>query len=326
MNSASKPVTYSSETISIKNGIGNKFVGDFDKRFNAIPELKAKIKRAVELSKEKNKKPLIISFASEKGGCGKSTMAVTTSQLLANMGFKVQLIDVDNNESAYRMLISRKKNIQEVINNAVKDGIEESVIIDFKDKIDPLVDTALVDKESFTVALVNEIAFESAYDIIVFDTPGIKDKREENFNLAKLNHAGEVHMILAYLSNSIVIPMRVTPLDITIATRLIYPLNQFVDHLEKMKLSILKTQARILVNSIEQRSGTGLNALEEFQNSSYKQFKPIIRRSDKIAFAPYFEGVQTAFTTKVASQMQENFLEVIDQITDDVLVSLGSKV
>lgn len=323
MNSASKPVTYNSETISMKKGIGNKFIDDFDKRFKAIPELKLKIKRGVELSKEKNKKPLIISFASEKGGCGKSTMAVTTSQLLANMGFKVQLIDVDNNESAYRMLISRKKNIQEVINNAVKEGVDESLIIDFKTKLDPLVDTALVDKESLTVDLVNEIATDSAYDIIVFDTPGVKEKREENFDLAKLNHAGEVHMILAYLSNSIVIPMRVTPLDITIATRLIYPLSQFVDHLEKMKLAVLKTQARILVNSIDQRTGTALNALEEFQNSSYKQFKTIIRRSDKIAFAPYFEGVQTAFTTKVASQMQESFLEVIDQISDDAMVSLG---
>ena len=323
MNSASKPVTYNSETISMKKGIGNKFIDDFDKRYKAIPDLKLKIKRVVELSKEKNKKPLIISFASEKGGCGKSTMAVTTSQLLANMGFKVQLIDVDNNESAYRMLISRKKNIQEVINNAVKEGVDESLIIDFKTKLDPLVDTALVDKESLTVDLVNEIATDSAYDIIVFDTPGVKEKREENFDLAKLNHAGEVHMSLAYLSNSIVIPMRVTPLDITIATRLIYPLSQFVDHLEKMKLAVLKTQARILVNSIDQRTGTALNALEEFQNSSYKQFKPIIRRSDKIAFAPYFEGVQTAFTTKVASQMQESFLEVIDQISDDAMVSLG---
>lgn len=321
MNSTNKAIAYSAQTLNIKNGVGSKFINNFEGRFKAIPAIKEKLQKAIALSKEKNNKPLIISFASQKGGVGKSTMAVATSQLLANLGFNVYLVDIDNTESSHSLLNTRKKNIQEIISNAVKDSVDESEIIKFKESIDPLVDSALVDKEFFTVNFANEIATGSSYDIIIFDTAGVKDNREENFDINKLNHAGEVHLILSYLSNCIVVPMRITPLDIAMGTRFYYPLSQFIFHLEQMKINVLKTQARILVNASE-RVGTGVKALEEFQKSSYKQFKTIIRRSDKIAFASYLEGVQTAFTTKVAAQMQESCLDVIDQIADDALVSL----
>lgn len=322
MNSAINTPSYGADTLNVKHGVGTKFIEDFSGRFEEIPALKAKLEKAVALSKEKNNRPVIVSYCSEKGGVGKSTIAVASAQLLANLGFKVFVVDIDNNESSHDLLTSRRKNIQEVLTKAANNKVDEKEIIDYKESLDPIVDSALVDKDLFDVNFAKQITDGSEYDFIIFDTAGHKDKRQENFNLDKLNQPGEVHMILAYLSNCVVVPMRITPLDITRGTRFFYPLSQFIYHLEKMNINIVNTQARILVNASE-RTGAGVKNLDQFMESSYNKFKTIIRRSDKIAFAQYFEGVQTAFTTKVAPQVQQSFLEVLDQIADDAATSLG---
>lgn len=321
MTNEESTIEYSPSTFDIKHGVGDKFMKDFMKT-HKLGDLKAKTELLVKKSKDSVNKPLVISFCSEKGGCGKTTVAMCMSQIFANIGFKVLVVDLDNLESSHLFLNSRKKRLLDFITESQESGVPEQQVIEAKSKIDPLVESVRVDTGVFNSSYIDELCNDSKFDIIIFDSAGGKGKRTQNFNVKDLNATGAPHVSLAYKSNLVIIPMRVTPIDINLAINFYFPLQDFLRLLEATNKQEIRTQYRLLANSME-RTGSGKSQLEDFREGSFKLFNTALRRSEKIAFALDLGGVGTVFTTKVAMNMQQGLIDVTKEVIDDIEVSLG---
>jgi chromosome partitioning protein len=106
-------------------------------------------------------KPHVIVFGNEKGGTGKSTVAMHVAVHLLNEGCKVGTIDVDARQGTFTGYFERRKNI----GGDVK--LPEHIAIPRSEDNDR-EKAGLIDAESFKKAIERL----SSCDFIVIDTPG----------------------------------------------------------------------------------------------------------------------------------------------------------
>ena len=315
-------VSYSKETFNIKKQMGEVFVPNFIKK-NKLQDLKELVGSAVNLSKEKNGRSVVISVCSEKGGVGKTTTAIALAQLLVNLEFRVLVLDTDNLKSSAKILNSRIKAIHELIQEGQDENTPEEIIINRKKNLDPIVDTLPVDVKAFNTSYIEDLASSNQYDIIVVDTAGRKDSQAGTFDPRKLEAADVPHITSAYNSNAIIIPMKTTSIDMLVATEYYLPLLQFFQAIKSKKVVKYQTVARILPSMIE-KDGLGVRELVNFkEETGFDFFDTEIRRSEKIANKVNYLGIETVFTTKVAGGVLQSFFKLAEQVFEDVKVSLG---
>lgn len=315
-------VVYQQDVFDLKKQTGEKFVPKFIKDHD-LDTLKNKYKNLVERSKSKNGKSVIISICSEKGGAGKSTIACCVSQLLANMGFAVLLIDTDNIRSSSTVMEARKTLLSEYISESQEEGVSEEEVVEVKNNLDPIVDSRGIHPNAFSSSVLSDLAQKCEYDFIVVDTAGRKDEQQANFDLKKLHQHDVPNITTAYLSNAIILPMKPTILEMTAMVPNYIPLHQFITGLHLSKKAVLNTQYRILP-SMTERDGSGNRELENFKEELGFNFYDVgIRRSDKIASTVSDKTIDTLFTTKVAGGVIKSFIEVADQLADDIENSLN---
>ncbi|MDR2157780.1 MAG: division plane positioning ATPase MipZ [Holosporaceae bacterium] len=106
-------------------------------------------------------KPYVIVLGNEKGGTGKSTMAMHVAVYLLNDGFKVGTIDVDARQGTFTRYFEHRKNAGENVK------LPEHIAIP-KDNNNDREKAKAIDNELFNAAMDRL----KNHDFIVIDTPG----------------------------------------------------------------------------------------------------------------------------------------------------------
>jgi chromosome partitioning protein len=105
--------------------------------------------------------PYVIVFGNEKGGTGKSTLAMHTSVCLLNSNFKVATIDVDARQGTFTQYIERRRESPLKLTLPKHTTIHRSNL-----------ESAQASKEEEAALLHEAIEKASDCDFIVIDTPG----------------------------------------------------------------------------------------------------------------------------------------------------------
>ena len=124
----------------------------------------------------------IISFASQKGGVGKTTSAVNTAASLGHLGFYTLLIDMDPQGNATSGLGLRKKGLRFTVRDVLVGGChaKDAIIPTNFNRLDVIPSTIalanaeidLLDEEGNESRLKNALAeLRYRYDYIIIDCP-----------------------------------------------------------------------------------------------------------------------------------------------------------
>lgn len=312
---------YNAEVYSLKKHIGKEFTKGFVKNFE-LEGLMNKIAEVTAKSKEKSNRTPIISFCSEKGGSGKTTTAVCVSQLVANLGFKVLLLDVDPTRGSSAIINARKALINAEIEAAEEQGIPVENVLEYKYSAEPVVDTLEVQPQIFNGSYIQELAEKKDYDLIVIDTAGIKAEEAANFDIRLISNTGKPHVTAGYVSNLVIVPTGTSNIDLNKMIAFTQPLMVFLGTLQALKRNIVKTQYRVLANRVE-KQGSGLKELAEAKEEvPFNWFDGSIRRSEKIAANTSTKHPLTVFSSNTVKQISVSFMNITDEIYNDIAESL----
>jgi chromosome partitioning protein len=139
----------------------------------------------------------VIVFGNQKGGTGKSTLAVHLSVSLLTQNFKVATMDVDARQGTFsRYIENRKRTSIEYPNLPVSTHFPV-----FDDENDSITETERTNKENFA-KLMNSC---QNYDFIIIDTPGSDN------HLSKLAHS---------YADVIITPMNESFIDLDLLVRI----------------------------------------------------------------------------------------------------------
>ena len=198
----------------------------------------------------------------------------------------------------------------------------EEIVLAKKRNLDPVVDSKLVDVKEFNSALVEKLANSKQYDVILVDTAGRKDLVAGNFDPRKLAATDVPHITSAYTSNAIIIPMKPTGLDMIAATNYYLPLIQFHQALLVKKVKKYNTVVKIVPSMVE-KDGGGVKELNIFKDETQFEFFSVnIRRSEKIANTVNSLGIETLFTTNVASNVLNSFYQLCEECFSEIDASI----
>lgn len=312
---------YPLDVYSLKNHLGENFIPKFLEKYE-LHALKNKVQASVTKSFEEMQRSLVISFCSEKGGAGKTSSALCIGELLANLGFSVLLVDVDSTRSSSNVVHARIKEINDAITYADSQHIPVDEVIGYKKTLEPVMDVMVVDQELFNANTVQDLATRKSHDVILIDTAGIKLAESGNFDIRLLSASGKPHITTAYTSNFVLVPTGTSNLDLTIMLAYVQPLIVFIGTLKSIQKNIVNTQYRILANRVESKGG-GLKELEDAQQDlPFNWFETRIKRSEKVPANTSVKHGNTIYTNNVAPQVIKSYIEIVDQMFDDIAVSL----
>lgn len=310
-------VLYPKEIFKIQDSVGAKFIPKFIKA-NGLEALQNKVLSVAKEVKDKTGKAAVISVCSEKGGVGKTTIAISISQLLANLGAKVLLVDTDNLELSHNLTSNRAQMIYEVISAAQENQVPVATIQDQISNMDAVVDSVQIDIKAFNSFKVDELVSNTHYDYIIIDSAGRKDKKTRNFDLKRLTATDSPHITTAYVSNAIIIPMKPTNIDMNAVITYYVPLFEFLTVLRISKNQVIDTKIRVLPSMVEAK-GTGLVELANFKEQiGFEFYGDVVRRSEKIANTISDTGIETLYTTRVAGGVLGSIFKITDELLSDV--------
>lgn len=321
-NTQQEVESYSLDIYNLKKHTGEKFIPKFLGRFSHLDGLKEKIQANVKKSLEEKQRSIVISFCSEKGGAGKSTSALCIGQLIANLGFSVLLVDTDSTRSSSKVAEARIREINGAIAYADSNHVPVEDVIEYKKGKEPIMDVLGLNQELFNANVVQDLATKKSHDVILIDTAGVKLAEVGNFDVRAISVSGKPHITTAYTSNFVLVPTGTSNLELTTTTSYLHPLMGFITALKVTNKSIVNTQCRVLANRVE-REGSGLKELNKAQEEiGGNWFNARIRRSEKVPANTSNKHGDTIFTNNVAAKIIEAYIDVVDQMFDDIAVSL----
>jgi cellulose biosynthesis protein BcsQ len=271
-----------------------------------------------KLIAKKEGKPVIISFSNFKGGCGKTTTAVTFSQFLTNLGIKTLLIDADNMRLASRMLSLRQKYVNGYIANMTNANVSIEEINDFKDNIDPICECEKGDYGSL-INTINQSIELGRYQVIVLDTPGSKEDAVRNFSIKSIGKSDLPHSLVAYIADSIVITSQATSFDRTGTINYYVELESFVN--EMMFKKVRNTTLAYKVLPVRMKTIKEDYAQEFFnilEANGIERFRECFRDSDKFRNSVKDDTIETYFTVNNAPQKTIEFKNFVVELFQDL--------
>ncbi len=175
-------------------------------------------------------KPYVIILGNEKGGTGKSTLAMHISVYLLNSGFDVCTIDVDARQGTFSQYFRNREKASKN-NHSLKVPNHHSV---FKSDLQNVSEAIEEERNSLNDAIKNNLSA----DFIVIDTPG------NNTFLSQLAHS---------YANIVVTPINESFIDLDVLVRV------SDDNLTEFKPSIY---AEMLWNQRKERAMRGKKPLD----------------------------------------------------------------
>ena len=317
MSNTNEVVSYNPQVFSLKKHIAELFTPNFIESYD-LGDLKEKIEKVTAASKTNFNRTPIISFCSEKGGSGKTTSALCVMQAVANMGFNLLLIDVDPTRGSSDVVNARKALINAEIASAEEQGIPVENVLEYKFKLEPTIEALTVVPDNFSASWVLELAEKKEYDLIVIDTPGVKNNDAANFDPRLITKTGNPHITASYVSNLTIIPTGTSNIDLVKMIAFTQPLMAFLGALNYSNQSVVNNQYRVLANRVE-KQGSGLKELAQAKEEVlFNWFTNGIRRSEKITANTSTKHTGTVFSNNTAKQINIAFLELVDEIYSDI--------
>lgn len=219
----------------------------------------------------------IISFLNHKGGVGKTTSAINMGAVLAEMGKRVLLIDLDPQASLTLSLgVDNTRSIYSALKDAVKSDKGSLPIVACKTNLDIVPsERKMADAEYL---LLNELGRESflkdlidpvkdSYDYIILDCP-------PSLGLISINALAA--------ADSIVVPVQAEVLSLHGLVSVLDVVGAIQKKLNK-KLAV----AGFLMTQYDNRTGLHRHIVENMRDQyGEKVFKGMIRRNIRVSEAP----------------------------------------
>ncbi|NMM47030.1 ParA family protein [Marinigracilibium pacificum] len=146
----------------------------------------------------------IISFISRKGGTGKTTNAINLATMLNSLGYKIALIETDNN---YTLNTLRKMELY-------KTGANENNLF----PIIPSLDEDCIDE-------IEKLKAEGSYNYVIVDSAG----KTTDKNIKKLCIASDI----------VIVPTSLSPNDLLVTYQTVRDLEPAKEFNAKLKIVIL---------------------------------------------------------------------------------------
>jgi len=143
--------------------------------------------------------PRIVVFGNEKGGTGKSTLAMHLAVALLNRGFSVATVDLDARQGTLSKYVANRKRYAERTGQAIPLTAHHSI-------------TARTDESGYEMELPRVFAATSGHNVVVVDTPGFDTA------LSQLGHS---------FADVIVTPMNDSLIDLDVMSD-VDPLKQTI--------------------------------------------------------------------------------------------------
>ena len=132
---------------------------------------------AADMKNKKNRKPYLVSIVSEKGGVGKTTVAVNVACQLSLLGYKTLIVDADtiNPSILYYFKIDKiKHSFVDVMKNKAK--VKDAIIPNEVKNLDVLPGLSGYEPVAPTAAEIKKvfksyIKLKGLYDFVIVDTP-----------------------------------------------------------------------------------------------------------------------------------------------------------
>ncbi|MDR1226803.1 MAG: ParA family protein [Prevotellaceae bacterium] len=137
------------------------------------------------MKKKSVKKPVYISFGTQKGGAGKSSFTILTASLLHyKLGYNVAVIDCDYPQ--YSLADMRTRDLAQVPKSEWLKGVVYNQYTTNNKKMYPIVGAPVT--EAMEAAERLEAELSSAYDFIFFDLPGTVNQDGALSLIAQMNY------------------------------------------------------------------------------------------------------------------------------------------
>lgn len=230
-----------------------------------------------------SKPPILIAFASSKGGAGKSTNCVSVAGALTAMGHKVHLVDCDHSETVWRWYNT----------NPSAQGIEGMTA----EKAPPAPDGDAEASKVFGDFMKKIVDNEEGRDFVLFDLAG---------------HLTKNLLYVATLAHLVITPAKVSEPDIVLA-------NLLYQQLVEIGVNYGKAIThRILINEYPNAvSNDDKQIMEQISSSILPVFKTIIRRR-----AAYTASFNKGITPHYAARPDPAAIQEIDSLVDEIYAAI----
>ncbi|WP_418456553.1 ParA family protein [Borreliella lusitaniae] len=246
------------------------------------------------------KKPIIITLASLKGGVGRSVLSIIFSYVLKELGKKVLLIDLDQQNSLtsyFNQYISdvKKHNVYEFLKgntyfDQCENKINESISIIPSHPVLEKFNTDDIDyKESILEFRLNKSTKSFYFDYIIIDTPPSK-----NFLLKNALN----------VTDHIIIPVQVERWSIESFFILMETINN-IQNIKNKKYNISIIENQFIKNR---------NTLKEVEDVLYKEYGKYIK--GKIHFS---NSIKVFINNLLEPSLKENYYREAENALKDIL-------
>ncbi len=248
----------------------------------------------------------ILALANQKGGVGKTTTAVNASAYLAELGYRVLLIDIDPQGNATSSIGADKHHLERTTYDALiqRHSLDECLIRDIRPGLDLLpsneilagAEVELVDTEQREYQLRNALATsETDYGLVVIDCP-------PSLGLLTVNALS--------VARGVVIPIQCEYLALEGLMQLINTID-----LVKRRLNPRLDVLGVLMTMFDARTrlaGQVVSDVRRFFPS--RIFQTVIPRAVRLAEAPSFgQAIFEYDRSSAASQAYQHFAEELCQ-------------
>lgn len=301
---------------------GDNLGKSFEKKFkNSVKITEEEIKFIDDVINKvvaaKKGQPVIISFATFKGGAGKTTTATTFGQFLRNLGYSTLIIDCDYQYHSLDTIKDRAAVIARVIADMTDKNQSIEEIQRFKDSIDPIVESDSCEFGALYPTL-NQQILSGKYQVIILDTPGIKTSATKCFNASAIGKPTFPHSFVGYVSDAIVIPCQPSVYDRKGSIDYYIQLESFLNEMAFKKMRGELSYKMLLSQVDHSNDKSVLETMNIFDANGINYYNSHFRTSEKYKNSVKEDSYETFFTINNAVGKFEEFKDIVMDVFKDL--------